>query len=91
MNNYKNKYIKYKLKYLKLKQTGGVCLGSWCFPPKHNVEDEEQEEKKTIIAKAVIYLEDLRQDEYDLSIEKKKNIMNSINKFLKNLKEKRNI
>ena len=35
MTNYKKKYLKYKLKYLKLKQTGG-CIGFDCFRYKNS-------------------------------------------------------
>lgn len=85
MNNYRNKYIKYKLKYLKLKQMGGSCFGRTCLSRKDNIEKQDN----IIKAKAVIYLEDVRQDEYDLFINKNKHIMNSINIFLKNLKKEK--
>ena len=97
MNNYKNKYIKYKLKYLKLKQTGGVCLGRGCFPAKDNVEEKEQEDEEEqeeenekediIIAKGVIYVDGGDPRSYDLFIDKNKTIMHNIDKFFKDFKD----
>lgn len=87
MNNYKNKYIKYKLKYLKLKQMGGVCFESSCFPLKHNVEKEEDEKEDIITAKGVIYVDGGDPHSYDLSIDKNETIKHNIDKFFKDFKD----
>ena len=53
MTNYKKKYLKYKLKYLKLKQTGG-CIR--CLGEKNRTETEDSLETQDNIINANIFI-----------------------------------
>ncbi len=87
MTNYKNKYIKYKLKYLKLKQTGG-CFPPMCVPGKEEEEEEEEKNRDDIITvNGVIYIDGGDPRSNELSINKNKPIMDSIDKFFKDFKD----
>ena len=88
MTNYKKKYLKYKLKYLKLKQTGG-CIGFDCFGYKNSKkrEDSLETQDNSIKANIFIYVNGGKYQNFDFIIDKNKTSLetkNDIFKYLKN-------
>ncbi len=89
MTNYKKKYLKYKLKYLKLKQTGG-CIGFDCFGYKNSKkrEDSLETQDNSIKANIFIFVNGGIYENFDFKINKDKPFLKTKDAIFEYLKNK---
>ena len=89
MTNYKKKYLKYKLKYLKLKQTGG-CVGFDCFGYKNSKkrEDSLETQDNSIKANIFIFVNGGIYENFDFKINKDKPFLKTKDAIFEYLKNK---